>query len=875
MSIKQFKFVSPGVFVNEIDQSQVPRQPEAIGPVVIGHAEKGPNLVPVTCQSYEEFYQIFGESSPGLGNSDSWRSGNNATPTYGSYAAQAYFRNGGPVTFVKLAGLGTSEQMAGWQAAKSWGLFIGDGSGTKQLAAVFYTDDETATFEAEKSGNDIKVTITPSSGTAISKTINFNKSSNKFVRKVFNTNPTSTNSSITSASQLQKYWLGQTFETSTVKHLGTNPSSVSPIFFELKSHKDWRKEKFVEPSTGWTVSQADSETSGSFDTTPFAVSTDSFAARRLFKFHSIRGGEWEQKNIKVSIQDIKLPANEFTDYGTFTVVVRKADDTDVRPKVLERFTNVNLDKDSDNFIAKVIGDRYYEWTGQEGDERYHRRGNFDNNSNYIRVEMAAGEMTYRYPFGFEGPEQFRPHSDASGSAGSGSTQFPTYLLRETTDISGENLSSKSQAYFGVTNYQHNGADFIARHSGEYGEHALNATLNTFTATADDVEHSGSAMSFLFTLDDLIVESGETRWVPGTFASSSSDSYTNQSGSAAILDLHDRFTMPLHGGSDALDIKEANPFAHKNIDSQNKNYTFRSVERAIKAVSDPEVVEMNLIAAPGIINTGLTSKMIDVCEARGDALAIIDIENDYTPETENTDTESERTPNPAQAVASIKARGMNSSYGACFFPWVTIRDEARSKSVDVPPSVAMLGVMASSAAKSELWFAPAGFTRGGLSQNGAAGLPVIDVKYQLSSKERDSLYDNNINPIASFPNEGIVVFGQKTLQVTQSALDRINVRRLMIYVKKEISRMAATLLFEPNVNATWSRFLAAADPFLRSVQSRFGLTEYKLILDETTTTPELIDRNIMYAKIFLKPARAIEFIALDFTITNTGASFEDL
>ena len=146
--------------------------------------------------------------------------------------------------------------------------------------------------------------------------------------------------------------------------------------------------------------------------------------------------------------------------------------------------------------------------------------------------------------------------------------------------------------------------------------------------------------------------------------------------------------------------------------------------------------------------------------------------------------------------------------------------------------------------------------------------------RLTAEQRDRLYEANINPIATFPAEGIVIFGQKTLQVTQSALDRINVRRLLIYVKKEISRIAATTLFQPNVQVTWNAFLGRVEPFLESVQARMGLTGWKVILDESTTTPELVDRNIMYAKVFLKPARAIEFIALDFTITNSGASFED-
>jgi len=189
-------------------------------------------------------------------------------------------------------------------------------------------------------------------------------------------------------------------------------------------------------------------------------------------------------------------------------------------------------------------------------------------------------------------------------------------------------------------------------------------------------------------------------------------------------------------------------------------------------------------------------------------------------------------------------------------------------------VVALGTMAYSENVSQLWFAPAGFTRGGLSANQAAGIPVVGVREKLTSKQRDILYDANINPIASFPAEGIVVFGQKTLQLSPSALDRINVRRLVIYLKKQISRFAATILFDQNVQTTWNRFIGRVEPFLASVKSGLGITEYRLILDESTTTPDLIDRNIMYAKIFVKPARAIEYIAIDFVITDSGASFED-
>jgi hypothetical protein len=186
---------------------------------------------------------------------------------------------------------------------------------------------------------------------------------------------------------------------------------------------------------------------------------------------------------------------------------------------------------------------------------------------------------------------------------------------------------------------------------------------------------------------------------------------------------------------------------------------------------------------------------------------------------------------------------------------------------------MLGVLASSEKASQLWYAPAGFNRGGLT-DGAAGIPVVNVTERLVSKDRDLLYEASINPIASFPSTGIVVFGQKTLQERQSALDRINVRRLVIYLKKQISVLSTQVLFDQNVQSTWNRFKSLIEPFLANVKVQYGITDYRLILDESTTTPDLIDQNIMYAKIMIKPARAIEYIAIDFVIASTGASFED-
>jgi hypothetical protein len=334
-------------------------------------------------------------------------------------------------------------------------------------------------------------------------------------------------------------------------------------------------------------------------------------------------------------------------------------------------------------------------------------------------------------------------------------------------------------------------------------------------------------------------------------------------------------MPLVGGFDGVDIRQKEPFSNAQLDggSPQENYAYNTVKRAIDSIADPEVVECNIAVMPGINNKGLTGHLLSTCEGRADTLAIIDIESDYQPNTDNIASESARLPQVKQAVRDLKDRRLNSSYGCAYFPWVQVRDTINDAVLWSPPSVVALGTMASSQRKTEVWFAPVGFNRGGLTE-GSAGLPVSQVRYRLTSKERDALYEANINPIATFPSEGIVVFGQKTLQVTPSALDRINVRRLMIFLKKEVSRIAATILFDQNSSVTWQRFISQVEPFLASVKSRFGLSDFKVILDESTTTPDLVDRNILYAKIMLKPAKAIEFIALDFVITRSGASFED-
>lgn len=952
MSVSKFKFVSPGIQVAEIDNSQLPRLPDEIGPVIVGRADRGPGLRPVQVNSFSDFVEIFGRPEPGGSGDDVWRNGGTGlAPTYGVYAAEAYLRNSSPITFVRLLGAehndATTAGKAGWQAGSGpsttrdgggFGLFVMPSGSTADaterttgsLCAVFYLATGSMMLKGEDITTGVEISGTcgliksqnernwkmeiynDDTGTA-SETVsfNFNRTSKSYIRKVFNTNPTLTNSTITDSTgdAYNTYWLGETFDR-TYDDITAGSEQIAvllPLMSSTAKQSDQRR-TLTNAVTPYIISQDIGGQSGSYD------------YQKLFRFKTHNAGEWEAKNLKVSIANVKASVNDANPYGTFTVEVRTADDSDNAKQVVERFSGCSLNPNSVNYISRKIGDSYVVWSDE--DRRYKDHGENVNLSKYIYVDMVAdvenGNVNESYlPFGFEGPVRFVAQAISSGStdgltssfirgsasapdpvsggetvmfaAGStlvsASLEFPSMNLRSNSTEG--NLASPKDAYFGVD---------TTRASSTRFDESYADMVRAFPADFDargDASQPEQELSFIFTLEDLTRYTGsnaatttsglgtasttDAYYSSGSRAQGNSITVTGSSGSwnNVLSDGFDSFTVPLLGGFDGLDITEADPFRNTGLSSKTEvnSYAFNSIKRAIDTVADPEVVEMNLLTMPGLTNTGLTDHAVKVCETRADALGIIDLEGGYVPSSENTDSAETRRGSVSVAVTNVENRNFNTSYGCAFYPWVQIRDGSTGKTVWAPPSVAAIGTFSSSQRKSELWFAPAGFTRGGLTE-GAAGLTITNVTEKLTSKQRDDLYEVNINPIASFPSEGIVMFGQKTLQATPSALDRINVRRLMIYVKKEVSRIASTLLFDQNVESTWARFLGQAEPFLDSLVSRLGLTDYRVILDETTTTPDLIDRNIMYAKIFLKPARAIEFIALDFVITSTGAGFED-
>jgi phage tail sheath protein FI len=278
-----------------------------------------------------------------------------------------------------------------------------------------------------------------------------------------------------------------------------------------------------------------------------------------------------------------------------------------------------------------------------------------------------------------------------------------------------------------------------------------------------------------------------------------------------------------------------------------NYT-----NMINLLSNQDDYKFNLLVTPGLWYNAHSARMATIVsntQNRGDNIFVMDLVNYGS----------------TVAAATSEAANVNNSYAAAYWPWVQTNDPATGKNVWVPASTMIPGVYAFNDAAGEPWFAPAGINRGGMST-------VIRVEQKLSQGNRDTLYLGKVNPIATFPGQGVVVYGQKTLQQKASALDRVNVRRLLIELKNYISQIGNALVFEQNTIATRNSFLAQVNPYLDSIQQRQGLFAYKVVMDDTNNTADVIDRNQLVGQIYIQPTKTAEFIYLTFNVTPTGATF---
>jgi phage tail sheath protein FI len=280
----------------------------------------------------------------------------------------------------------------------------------------------------------------------------------------------------------------------------------------------------------------------------------------------------------------------------------------------------------------------------------------------------------------------------------------------------------------------------------------------------------------------------------------------------------------------------------------------SYTASVALLSNQDAYQFNVLVTPGLYNSdtnygSVMTTVINNTQNRGDNIYIADL----VPYSSSVNT------------VTTQAGQRNTSYAASYWPWVQIVEPDSGQLVWVPASTVMPGVFAYNDTVSEPWFAPAGINRGGLNL-------VVRAETKLTQTQRDNLYSGNVNPIATFPANGVVVYGQKTLQKKASALDRVNVRRLLIALKNYISEVAQNLVFEQNTIATRNAFLAAVNPYLETVQQKQGLYAFKVIMDDSNNPADVIDRNQMVGQIYIQPTKTAEFIYLDFNILPTGATF---
>lgn len=554
--------------------------------------------------------------------------------------------------------------------------------------------------------------------------------------------------------------------------------------------------------------------------TPYVVSrVVGGQVKDLFRFQTISDGDASSREIKISIANIDL-----VNY-TFDVIVRQFNDTDATAatSALERWSNLSLDPTSTTYIGKVIGTT---------DESYPRK------SMFITVDIVENVSPTAIPSGFRGYEL---RSSGLSATTSGNLYYKTQYF------SGD---SKFKTYLGIS---------------ELGYTSLTQNQVSFrtsvkTLEADLFAYDGGISTGKTTIKGFHLENtaDSSEFISGN--KNSLTAYTNDAGTLLDKTLL-KFTLVPYGGFDGWDKYKQYTYTYEEFtDAYTDNVN--AFKAGIDTMASPEDVDINLFATPGVDfsnNQSIVTYALDMIEDRADSLYIIDSPRITVGTEKGT---------PEELVSNLETTGIDSNYAATYWPWIQIEDNSSNIYTYQSPTLMVVRAMAFTDNVAAPWFAPAGLNRG------LAGGGIIRADIKLTKNDRDTLYQGRINPIATFVQQGVSIWGQKTLQNRQSALDRINVRRLLLQVRRLIAAASLTLVFEQNDQTLRDQFLAKVEPILLQIQNQRGLTAFKVVMDDSNNTPDTIDRNTLVGKIQLKPTRTAEFLDLTFQVLPTGARFED-
>lgn len=558
---------------------------------------------------------------------------------------------------------------------------------------------------------------------------------------------------------------------------------------------------------------------------------------KLFKFISISDGTAANKEIKISIQNIKLDTKEFD------VVVRTWDDTDARPTILESYTKCVMDPTSNNYVARRIGTA---------------DGNFTLNSRFIMLVINDNAPVDSFPSGFEG-YRVRTYEGTS-------TSLPPFIDYKTTyDPENERIR---KVYLGIT-------ETLGIDEDMFMWKGLTSTNAYWTATTKGFHmDSGATIAGDFEVGEY--EFRNDAGLEGTnYASVNARKFTfvpywgfdGWNCHRTSRTNTDRYRVGKVGFTTGVNQGE-----FTQLGPQDGTSDLYAYWNGIKTFANPEAVNINVLATPGIDysnNNYLVQETIDMVEEqRADSVYIL-----TSPENVVVDTidptvgfgfNSVYVDSSDALVGLLDAADIDSNYTATYWPWIQMRDSENNVNVWLPPTLEVVKNIALTDNVSFPWYAVAGYSRGLTN--------ALQARVKLTEADRDDLYGNRINPMATFSDVGVVIWGNKNLQVKDSVLDRLNIRRLLLQARKLITAVGVRLLFEQNDQIVRNQFLNLVNPILDNIRKERGLADFRVQL---SNDPEEIDRNEMRGKIFLKPVPSLEFVIIEFNVTPTGASFDNI
>lgn len=1009
---------APGYYDREIDQSARETEPVGVPATIIGPALKGPAFVPTTLGSYTDYKSKFGpldsKFMAGYGVEKFLASrqsavfirvlgmGANTTTTHfdttrtqgtvvnagmaisGSTVGGADLRHKGSVQFITAKHKVSASEAFGFPMFSDNGSYGMSGNYVNLVRAVIFTASDTRimvmnTNEAFTGSMDdaaniddtstnvtyrkFKLAISSSAGSSFAAddgfagvkifTASLNPSDSDYVGKLLNTNP----ENFETAKHLLYADFAVDAEVATVAsgsgnngsivvasgsiNTSANSGNTSLSFREAFGKYDTR---YTAPKTPWFISQP-------FGSTEY----------NLFHFESIDDGAYANDKFKISIAGLKASADPRNDFGTFTVVVRDFNDTDLNPVILEQWSNVSLNPNAENYIAKVIGDKkvsYIVDVEDENDRKLQISGKYPLKSKFVRVVMNSsitdGVVPAKaLPFGFRGFELLKTNStndtpptsagvsrlgasssaDASGFA-SGSILPPVpFRFKVTrgeisasstfTGFPGPNEVVDSRFYWGVkfernnnimnTNLSAEANKSIASFTKFLGINKLDVlvtgsyadTFNENKFTLARVALSNQSLSTVTASatqhmrDAAYIRNGAPDAsnyyiTDGAFGSRVTLATLLSKGTASDFNRFSdfaKFTTMMYGGWDGVNIldKNANRFWDRATSTEvsgcaasgytspgatsGTNYSgvgvsnnaINSFRLAVNIATDEIIANNNVLAIPGQREPLVMDYAISKNAQYGLSFLPIDVPVYDYQGTRIFDGETTRFADVTKTADNFDARAIDGNSAAAYFPNIIIDDVENKRRVAVPASVAALAAIGYNDKVSYPWWAPAGLNRGALSF-------VIMPQVRINTADRNRLYDARINAVVKFPQDGFVIFSQRTLQQQASLLEKINIKRMVLECKRLLTDIGNNILWEQQVPALRNVFVSDASKVLSTIQLQQGISRFEVICDDSNNTSVDVDNQRINANVRIWPVSAVEFISMDFIITKNGIEF---